>query len=44
VLAHQHLRPPRLAGNDCLVDPVMIVVAAANVAMLEGIRSRRSSK
>src|SRR3954469_8671055 len=36
VLAHQHLRPPRLAGRDCLIDPMMIVVAAADVAMLEG--------
>jgi len=36
MLAHQHLRPPWLAGNDSLIDPMMIVVAAANVTMLEG--------
>jgi hypothetical protein len=36
VLAHQHRRPPWLAGNDCLIDPMMFVVTAANVAMLEG--------
>jgi hypothetical protein len=34
--AHQHLRPPRLAGRDCLIDPMMIVTAATDVAMLEG--------
>src|SRR5580704_10823337 len=35
MLAHQHLRPPGFARGDCVINPMMIVVAAADVAMLE---------
>src|ERR1700737_4774311 len=36
MLAHQHFRPPGFPGRDRFIDTMMIIMAAANIAVLEG--------
>jgi hypothetical protein len=36
MFAHQHFGAPGFLSDDRFIDPVMIVVPAADVAMLEG--------